>query len=336
MIACTTVLEEAQKSVKAFQREAGLPSSENFILNWMEQAVEDAVPFPPKQLILNNPITPAWMKVLCQSLVCVNMQKYISSQMTKRYAGLTSICCWGAQFGDVGVRHIAEALPQLPLCVKLELMDCNVGVAGCEALATALRKRKTAFLKILRLDHNPNIGAAGIVALSEGLHYNSSVHTLSLAHCNLRGEGGEHVKTILSTQDIGIRALSLESNELGRVGFAAIAKGLEVNRSLTSLNLSCNKFGGELDVEVMEQFCAALMTNKACSKLNLDGNLLGEKCTKMMVDKLKDCTHITELQVSPFVDTALYATLSQRIEQNKPKKATKKKKGVRAARMTTA
>lgn len=203
--------DEILKFIRLQSRELGLPigSESNGVIKLFEEYAEDNAPFPPKQLLLSRPLEPdpaLWMRILSQTLVHKSVAAYCSIFATKSYKGLRALCVWGVDIGDEGCAAVCEALPLLPHCIKLELMDCGLGVKACEHLGTSLKHRRTTHLKILRLDHNGGVGAQGVARLSEGLYFNSLLHTLSLAYCNIQREGGVFLQNILMTKDIGLKS----------------------------------------------------------------------------------------------------------------------------------
>ena len=191
-------------------REHGLPIGQesNFVIKLSEEYAEDNAPFPPKQWICSRPIDhPIWLKILGQMLISKPCAVYTNIFATKTYKGLRALCFWGTDVGDEGCKYICEALPLLPYCIKLELIDCNLGVGACEYLGMSLKHRRTTFLKILRLDHNTGIGSQGVARLSEGLYFNSLLHTLSMSYCDIKADGGIFWQNILMTKDIGIKSV---------------------------------------------------------------------------------------------------------------------------------
>lgn len=130
------------------------------------------------------------------------------------------------------------------------------------------------------------------------------------------------------------RTLNLEGNGLGREGVMHVAQGIANNRSLTSLNLSINSFGGEGDripgeIDAVRYLVSALSNAKQLTSLQLDGNLIGDAGMQLLhaAAVSEQIKHVTDLTVTPFADSDLYRALSDRIEANKPvKKKTKKKR----------
>jgi len=329
--------------IRTLSRECGLPlgAESNVVLKLCEEYAEDNAPFPPKQIIVARPLDDSaggahWIRILTTVLVSKQCAAYTDIFTMKTYQGLRALCFWGTDVGDTGTKHICEiALPLLVYCSKLELIDCGLGVRACEHLGIALKQRRTTHLKILRLDHNPGIGSQGVARLSEGLYFNSLLSTLSLAYCDIDNAGGVFLQNILTTRDIGIRTLNLEGNRLERDGVMALSQGLLSNRSLTSLSLASNSFGGggqagalASETEAVRYLVAGMSACKELKNVNLDGNLIGSQGVGLLHQAAVSgaLAHVIELAVTPFVASDIYKALVDIIESQVPKPVKKKRR----------
>ncbi len=158
---CHTAWEESvSKLIRAYKicvKDAGLKDSQfgdilkllNRTLSPPEDEYDAKTEAPPvpKKLILTSPVVgfdPMAFRALTVAMTAV------------KYSVCTAICIWNADIGDAGAIDLSKALPVMPQCTKLEIFHSLVGPTGVEAIANAcLRKRKTSYLQILRLDHNP-------------------------------------------------------------------------------------------------------------------------------------------------------------------------------------
>ena len=334
--------DDVVKLLRTLSREVGFPigAESNLLMKLFESYAEDNAPFPPKQMILSrqmlDPEQGHWMRILSLVLTSKAVATYSALFASKRYSGLKALCFWGTDVGDAGCKYLADiALPLLPHCCKLELIDVGLGVKGCESLALQLKQRRSTHLKILRLDHNPAIGSEGVARLAEGLYFNSLLHTLSLAYCGLTSTAGVFLSNILQTRDIGLTALNLEGNNLAREGVMSLAQGLVGNKSLTSLNLATNNFGGDGDPasnpresDAIRYLVVGMAGAKNLKNVNLGGNLLGLTGLQTLLSAIdaKELLHLTELEVTPFVECDAYKELVDKVELQKPVKPKKKKK----------
>lgn len=288
-------------------------AGDNHIASMFEEQAEEKKDEFPTQVVIGKSIEPLLAKVCMKSLVAVN------------YEGLKQLRFWGCGFGDLGVKFIAEGLRSLPGVKHLEIMDCLVSPKGCEYLASVLQNITQAQLRTLRLDCN-NIGSTGAAVLSRGLSFNSCLKTLSLKHCNIEKEGGEAIGVLLATKVTAIETLEMEGNELGNDGIIALCAGLRSNDSLTDIDLSLTKFGG--DTNAILALAAAFRTTPKLKWINLDGNLIGDEGLQTLLDNLADVKHIQFIDVTPFLSPEVLKLLHDYCDGNKPVAAGKgKKKG---------
>lgn len=129
------------------------------------------------------------------------------------------------------------------------------------------------------------------------------------------------------------RTLNLEGNNLARDGIMALSQGLSYNRSLTSLNLACNSFGGNGDalpaeVEAIRYLTVGLAECRTLKTVSIDGNLVGDAGLAILHEAAcaTRLAHITEFAFTPFTESEIYKNLVDKIEANKPVKTKKKKK----------
>lgn len=307
------VWESLAAAAKSAGRELGYRDGEpNPIYKLFDFNIEELKDDFPNQIIFSDEIEPIAIRVLCKSLTVVN------------YEGLRMLRFWGVGFGDLGMKFVAEGISSLPSVTCLEILDCLVGEKGCAYLAKSLRKVSATYLKSLKLDHN-NIGSGGATVLAEGLMYNTIITSLSLSHCGIDKQAGSPLGAWLGAKEVTVKTLNLEGNDLGPDGVADLSKGIQQNTSLTSLNLALNGFGGER--KCMASLTAALRQNVQLKKINLDGNLIGNDGCKFLLENLQECTHITDLDITPFIDQGHLQMVFDWLAKNKPAGKSKGKKG---------
>eukprot|EP00698_Gefionella_okellyi_P019670 TRINITY_DN6068_c0_g1_i1.p1 TRINITY_DN6068_c0_g1~~TRINITY_DN6068_c0_g1_i1.p1 ORF type:complete len:450 (+),score=43.89 TRINITY_DN6068_c0_g1_i1:83-1432(+) len=149
---------------------------------------------------------------------------------------------------------------------ELQLNSCDLDIEAARVIQHGLAT--THRLKRLSIDGNLLLGMAGFTAIARGVRHNTTLTSLSVRNCNGRGEGVDAVSAgalnhaSLTELDLGgnhaddegalsvaylishtstLKTLHLDNNDIGNGGMS-IAKGLKMNASLTSLDLSGNHF----------------------------------------------------------------------------------------------
>jgi Ran GTPase-activating protein (RanGAP) involved in mRNA processing and transport len=131
----------------------------------------------------------------------------------------------------------------------LELSNSRIGDAGLEAANDSLDK--------LVVGGN-RFGIVGLTSLANCLKNNKGLRALFLwNNCRRRGSGS-----------VGRGVKSVSGNSIGDEGMAALGMTLQVNTSLTELNLSNSIIGGRGVVALGE----ALKVNPSLTRLSLNGN----------------------------------------------------------------
>ena len=237
---------------------------------------------------------------------------------------------WRANAGDDGAAAIAELLREGGEDVKIafvQLLDCNISIRGCDVLGNALRIGANKSLLTLQLDHNDAIGSEGVRALCKGIAYNKTLRRLSLTYCNVGPEGGEALKAVIAFPASALSRLDLRGNEIGGVGFKAIASALRRNKALTHLDVSDNRIGP--DVEALTTFAHSMKYNQKLSCIKLEHNLIGNEGGNALkdsgaFDKNVNST-LKQMTVDIDMEKALFDFLNR--GGDKGKKGKKGKKG---------
>ena len=125
-----------------------------------------------------------------------------------------------------------------------------------------------------------------------------------LCGLNLWGAGTytpEGIKSIAGALEVNasLTSLNLQDNRLGEAGAAALAPGLAANGSLTKLSLGANK----LEEEGTKVICVAVKGNTALKDLDLSGSILssnigGSAGAKHVADMLGVNGSLTSLNLS--------------------------------------
>jgi len=198
--------------------------------------------------------------------------------------------------GDSGVESVANSLRINKVLLKLDmsvnelysegaiafgaalaanhsLLDLNlerneIGAAGAIAIAEALKCNMT--LQRLVLSGNPMIGDKGMVAIGLSLAVNdeSGLKDLELVGCGIGADGAHAISEALKSDGSSLSSIHLERNNIGAIGAAAIAIGLEQNISLQHLYLARNGLQGSGG----KALAIALRKNKTLHTLDISYN----------------------------------------------------------------
>ncbi|EKX47542.1 hypothetical protein GUITHDRAFT_106529 [Guillardia theta CCMP2712] len=128
-----------------------------------------------------------------------------------------SICFWHSPVEDEGLKGLLEFGMKPPKpdvwegLLHLELVDCGIGLQGCELLGESLKAHVP--LRSLTLDFN-HFGDAGVEHIASGLRNNTNVSTLSLAFCGLTSRSGQLIADGI-IKGSKVKSLDLKGNKLG-------------------------------------------------------------------------------------------------------------------------
>jgi Ran GTPase-activating protein (RanGAP) involved in mRNA processing and transport len=234
---------------------------------------------------------------------------------------LAQLYFWNAGIGDAGAASVCNALPSLPQCMKLEMLDCGITERGCAAIRALLSNRTGAHLRILRIDHN-NIGDAGVAELATGMYYNQGLRELSLSFNNIGPAGGIAVANIMRGPVSELTTLSLEGNQLGDVGICDVAAACPRTK-LTTLNLANNNF---TEPRTCEAFARALAHNATLTTIDIDSNFIGDAGGEILLSGVCDSHHITTFLVTSFMSSNTFNAINAWVTSNKPEPKKKRRK----------
>lgn len=187
-----------------------------------------------------------------------------------QYNQLRNIRFWKASTEDDGVRSLCMYLQQQPTVSALEFIECGLSPLACEFLGKILSPAVPSAISILKLDHNA-LGNQGIKNLALGLCTNPNLKFLSLGFCGIDGkEGGRAVLEIIIFQYSTLEELDLQGNLLRGDGVLQVLHGMQINKSVTKLNLSDNQFGEEKSV--VDALLDMMRMNETLNTLDLRYN----------------------------------------------------------------
>jgi Ran GTPase-activating protein (RanGAP) involved in mRNA processing and transport len=161
------------------------------------------------------------------------------------------------------VRALVAGLQKNESLATLNLSLCAFGDDGAIALASALAHSRS--LTDLQLDYCW-IGDSGAETLAAALQQRESIRALNLCGNRFGAAGAMPLARLLATDHCAVETLSLSRCCIGDDGATALAESLQVNRSLTALQLK----GCSIGVEGTTKLTAALRRSDHSSLRVLD------------------------------------------------------------------
>ncbi|XP_035873553.1 leucine-rich repeat-containing protein 34 isoform X6 [Phyllostomus discolor] len=137
---------------------------------------------------------------------------------------------------DVGAYYAARLLQKKHSLLYLNLMFNDIGPKGGELLAKALHMNTT--LKYLRMTGN-KVENEGGMFFAAMLQINSSLEKLDLGDCDLE-ESTVHLGQMLK-ENHWLVELYMSKHDVRNPGLKQLCDGLNLNKSLRYLDISCNK-----------------------------------------------------------------------------------------------
>ncbi|CAG09190.1 unnamed protein product [Tetraodon nigroviridis] len=142
-----------------------------------------------------------------------------------------------SQINDDKCCELVKHLLDHPSLRTLDFSYNLIGDKGAKAISQLLIKSR---LETLRMCNN-SVGEQGATAIAQALSQNPTLRSLNLRLNRLQDEGGEAIARALRNSSLS--HLHLGANELTQRTAVTLAKALLKNKTLRSLNLSCNKLG---------------------------------------------------------------------------------------------
>lgn len=154
----------------------------------------------------------------------------------------------------------------------VELMNCNIGVLGCEFIARIFQKPNK--ISILTLDYN-TFGNEGLEQLMDKLKNSKHLHYLSLSYCNIDQNGVKFFADYLSATGISLEKLILQGNPLKNAGMAQLINIIYDNTSLEEINLNNVLFGNS--TETMQSLVSLMKNNLTLLAYSLKFNFITDQ-----------------------------------------------------------
>jgi len=305
--------------------------SKAFTKNFPEACKSHNVEVLPLQLDRGEEGTAAFLRLAIHSgnapnFVPLHIKALVECLLP--YSYLQRLCFWSVAVGDAACKDLGQYLAVNRTVTTLELTNCGIGPGGCKFLGEALEKNST--LLTLRLDHNMNMGAAGVQVLGECLRQNVTppgLQTLSLTFCGLDGEEGSGAVVGGLLHAPMLKVLELKGNRFGASGVLLLIQALKSCLSLFHINLADTGFGMQEEVHVALEECFEV--NTTCCEYALAGNPIGDSVAYRWLGQIRKLEHLIYVDVHNKLDPLLYKQIGDATASNKKEwiKRQKKKGG---------
>eukprot|EP01035_Chromulina_nebulosa_P024512 gene24512-31919_t len=248
------------------------------------------------------------------------------------YKLLKYIRLWRANCSDDGASAIAEVLRLGGADVRLlylELLDCNVGAKGANALGSSLSHGHNLSLLTLKLDYNATLGDEGVVNLCKGLRTNMTLKQLHLQFCGLTSASGVPLSDLLAFSKSSLEWLNVSGNKIGGLGLRDLCKGLMVNTKCVTLGMADNAIDQTEDDAIGLTALRDVMLNDSVqiSSIDLMYNRIGESGAKILATALgPDNSRIKEFLVDLTLPMPIFELIFRKGGGGKGKKGKKGKK----------
>jgi len=233
------------------------------------------------------------------NMLPIGLDQQDSGMSGETYLNVGEIQIWKSNVGNGGLVAISKMLrvvhdKSFRLTV-LDLMDNNISERGCVWLGQALAEGANTTLKTLSLDHNHDIGDAGVKALCDGLRTNQTLQVLGLEFCGMGPHGARSIAQAIFSPTCAIQTLRLMGNKIHIHGLVSLGMALKRNSSIQILDIGDNEIGDypctDTDRHGLESFIACTAENQALKAINLDLNFIGSSGYDILDDEQRSRMH---------------------------------------------
>ena len=191
------------------------------------------------------------------------------------------------EIGDSGAAAMAKAVEQNSTLKSLDLSDNDIGDSGAAAMAKALEVNST--LTYLDLSNN-GIDDLGAIALAEAMRINSTLTKLDLGSELVSASAAAEAEKMELCSGFCVRWYG---SGVGDSGAVALAKAIEITRTLTYFALS----GGEIGDTGVLALAKAMESNSTLTELDLSRNDIGDSGAAALAEAMKRNSTLTRLDL---------------------------------------
>ncbi|QDV19189.1 Leucine Rich repeats (2 copies) [Gimesia panareensis] len=223
--------------------------------------------------------------------------------------------------GTAGARQIAEMLKRNPRLRTLDLVHTKLGSKGVRLIARTLTSYESA-VRLLYLGGN-EIQAEDADVLAELVQQNQRLSGLYLS-VNQLGEAGAVTLADGLRSNQGLRSLSLASNRIGPEGTAALAAALESHPGLIELDLGYDRSTRVLGEEPNNlgdagaaQIARLIQINRRLRSVDLTRNQITDRGARLLIAALEQNPALINLSIGKGMSSPLRSRLHELLERNR-------------------
>lgn len=192
--------------------------------------------------------------------------------------------------------------------------------------ADSLRTYRNKHLRIINVSRNADLGDAGVEALLRGVRLRKGIHELDVSFCALTPQSGPYFADLLRSAYTRIQAINLEGNNLLSTGTLELCRGLIGNPTIEFVNLANNSFDVE-NQDAIQALCEVMQHTPSLAEIDLDGNLLNDDSSALLLDAIKKAPHVSKLVISHLVPLKSAQLILDELGKRKPGRKGKKAAG---------
>ncbi|SBT76206.1 conserved Plasmodium protein, unknown function [Plasmodium ovale] len=206
---------------------------------------------------------------------------------------------------------------------SLSMFNSNIDINGVILLSKTLYDNSYAKLENLAIDCI-HLSSDYLKYLSLSLCNYNSLKTLSLQYCNLNNDSIKHIIDIIIYLNSSLSTLNLSGNKFSEEGMCALFESFLLNNSLSTIDVSYNMFN--LADAFVEIFCKIVVRETNISSISLIGNFLEKNNLSKINEAMNFNKSISILKLPHEVDKDILKEITLKLVKKKRKKKKKQRK----------
>ncbi|CAG9481876.1 unnamed protein product [Plasmodium vivax] len=200
---------------------------------------------------------------------------------------------------------------------SFSLFNSNIDINGIVLLSKSLYDNGYAKLENLSIDCI-NLNCHCLKYLSLSLCNYNSLKTLSFQYCNMGNDCIKYIIDIVIYLNSSLTTLNLSGNKFDAQGMHALFESFLLNNSLSTIDVSYNMFN--LDDSFVETFCKIVVSKTNISSISLIGNFVENDNLAKINDAMTFNKSISILKLPHEVDREILKQINLKLVKRKRRK----------------